>query len=192
MRISLLARTPRSMLGELAPPTAPSSRGCRERVRWGLLRAAPDPLWGELAPPTAPQERLCRWSPLLGSFGGYSGAPGSLGGQAGGEADLDRGQVGVVAQLQDRADDPVDLLPRDGKQGHLADHEQVAVLVQREAEHVAGGLPQQQVAEQASVLLLGRAHEERLDPQRPVPHLEMHADPELALAGQDQEPATLV
>src|SRR5574341_1455553 len=147
---------------------------------------------GRVRFPHGPPRALVPWPPSLPSFGGYSGATGALGRKAGSEADLDRRQVGAVAELQDRADDPVDLLWGDGQQWHQPDHEQVAVLVEREAQDVAGRLPQQQVAEQAPVLLLGRAHEERLDPERPVPHLEVHADPELALTRQHQESAALI
>src|SRR6266511_3169292 len=120
---------------------------------------------------------------------GQAGAPGALGGQAGGEPGLHGGQVGAVAELQDRADDAIDLRRGDRQQGNLADDEQVTALVEGEAQHVAGGLAQQQVVIEPLTLLLGRAHEERLHPQGAVADPQVHADAELALAGEHQEPA---
>jgi hypothetical protein len=89
-----------------------------------------------------------------------------------------------IGEFEDRADHPVDLLRGDRPQRDLADQEQVAGLVEGEAEHVAGRLAQQQVAVEPLALLLGRPHEERLHPQGPVADGQVDADAELALAGQ--------
>src|SRR5215211_4882167 len=133
-----------------------------ELLRWNFRRAA-----GTLGQPCPP------------SF---------FGGNARCEPNLHRGQIGGIGEIEDRPDHPVDLLGGDRPQRDLADQEQVAGLVEGEAEHVAGRLAEQQVAVEPLALLLGGAHEERLHPQGAVAHGQVDADAELALAGQAQEP----